>query len=146
MAAGGERADAVIAGGGTAGLALACALARGFGVGSRIVLCDPVPARPAAGRAYALASASVRFLSGLGIWPAVLQLAQPLAAMRISDSTLEEVFRQEFLTFSGMVGPGEPFAWIVPEEALGPDWLMRNTPPKAPGRVLVAEVSPVSVK
>lgn len=140
MAAGAERADAVIAGGGAAGLALACALARGFGAGGRIVLCDPVPARPAAGRAYALAAASVRFLSGLGLWTPVAPLAQPIAAMRISDSTLEDVFRQEFLTFSGTVGPGEPFAWIVPEEGLLT--ALRQGAAEAGVDVLPAAVSP----
>ena len=41
-----ERHDVVIAGGGTAGLALACALADALGSGARIAVADRAPLRP----------------------------------------------------------------------------------------------------
>ena len=64
------RYDVVIAGGGTAGLALACALADALGAGARIAVVDRAPLRRRRGgrdaRAFALSAGSKRLLSALG--------------------------------------------------------------------------------
>ena len=84
-----ERYDVVIAGGGTAGLALACALADALGPGARIAVVDRVPLRAGAGprdaRASALSAGSKRLLAVLGVWPALAAHAQPVTAVDITD-------------------------------------------------------------
>ena len=72
--------DILIAGGGLNGPALALALAQG---GFRVTVVDARPARDRAeagfdGRAYALAIASVRLLTAIGVWPLVADKAQPI--------------------------------------------------------------------
>ena len=78
--------DVIIVGGGLNGPALALALASG---GLRVVLVDARPPRARAelgfdGRAYALALASVRVLTALGVWPHVA-VAQPLHGIRTAQ-------------------------------------------------------------
>jgi 2-octaprenyl-6-methoxyphenol hydroxylase len=80
-------ADIVIAGGGLNGPALALALAQG---GFRVAVVDarPAPARAEAGfdgRAYALAIASVRLLTAIGVWGALRDKAQPILKIRTTD-------------------------------------------------------------
>lgn len=72
--------DAIIVGGGLNGPALALALAQ---AGLRVTVIDATPAGARAeaafdGRAYALAAASQRLLSAIGLWPAVAAQAQPI--------------------------------------------------------------------
>jgi 2-octaprenyl-6-methoxyphenol hydroxylase len=114
--------DIVIAGGGVAGLALALALKQAAGNGLSVQLHDPSLARPkAAGgpsRAYAIAAGARRMLETLGVWGAVEATAQPLTAMDITDSALEEPIRPLFLSFDGEIAPGEPFAHMVEERPL----------------------------
>lgn len=79
--------DILIAGGGLNGPALALALAQG---GFRVTVVDarPAPARAEAGfdgRAYALAIASVRLLSAIGVWDRVAEAAQPILTIRTGD-------------------------------------------------------------
>lgn len=80
-------ADIVIAGGGLNGPALALALAQ---AGLRVVIVDarPAPARAEAGfdgRAYALAIASARLLTAIGVWAAVAGQAQPILEIKTAD-------------------------------------------------------------
>ena len=84
--------DVIIAGGGLNGPALALALAQG---GLRVLVVDARPASARAsvgfdGRAYALALASQRLLSALGVWPAVAARAQPILGIRTSDGVPPE--------------------------------------------------------
>src|SRR6476619_104314 len=69
MASSVKRFDIAIAGGGSAGLALACALADALGTGVRIALVDRLPLRPGAApadaRAFALSAGARRMLSAL---------------------------------------------------------------------------------
>jgi 2-octaprenyl-6-methoxyphenol hydroxylase len=79
--------DIVIVGGGLNGPALALALATG---GLRVIVVDarPAPARAETGfdgRAYALAVASKRLLSVIGVWPAVAERVQPILQIKASD-------------------------------------------------------------
>jgi 2-octaprenyl-6-methoxyphenol hydroxylase len=52
-------------------------------------------------------------LEALDVWPDVAIGAQPLLAMEITDSALDEPIRPLFLSFEGEVAPGEPFAHMV---------------------------------
>ena len=79
--------DILIVGGGLNGPALALALAQ---TGFRVMVVDarPAPARADVGfdgRAYALAIASKRLLSVIGVWPAVAERVQPILQIKASD-------------------------------------------------------------
>jgi 2-octaprenyl-6-methoxyphenol hydroxylase len=112
-----ERYDVVIAGGGTAGLALACALADALGPGARIAVVDRVQLRVGAGaadaRAFALSAGAKRMLSVLGVWPAVAAHAEPVTAIDITDSSLEDAFRPVLVSYDNTVDGGEPATYIV---------------------------------
>ena len=80
-------ADILIVGGGLNGPALALALAD---TGFTVTIIDALPKGARGGedfdgRGYALALASQRLLSALGVWPKVAPSAQPLLDIRISD-------------------------------------------------------------
>ncbi|MCU0816101.1 MAG: UbiH/UbiF/VisC/COQ6 family ubiquinone biosynthesis hydroxylase [Cypionkella sp.] len=80
-------ADILIVGGGLNGPALALALAQG-GLSVTVVDARPAPDRAELGfdgRAYALAIASRRLLSVIGIWPRVADKVQPMLRILTSD-------------------------------------------------------------
>ncbi|MCG6121714.1 MAG: ubiquinone biosynthesis hydroxylase [Microvirga sp.] len=109
-----------VAGGGIAGLALAASLARACPSAIEVVVCDPAfaAARSNDERAYAVAAAGRRMLEALGAWEAIADQAQPIRDMAITDSRLTDPVRPTFLTFGGEAAPGEPFAHMVPGQAL----------------------------
>jgi 2-octaprenyl-6-methoxyphenol hydroxylase len=78
-------------------------------------MCDPALKRDphGDGRAFAIAAAARRMLEALGIWPSVVDKAQPILDMVITDSRLQDPVRPAFLTFDGEVGEGEPFAHMI---------------------------------
>lgn len=93
--------DILIAGGGLNGPALALALAQG---GFRVAVVDArqAPERAEAGfdgRAYALAIASVRLLTAIGVWGAVRDKAQPILEIKASDGRAGEGAAPFFLHF-----------------------------------------------
>lgn len=110
-----ERADAIIVGGGFAGLGLAIALRTELGQGFTVAVVDPAlgqgPSRD--GRASAIAASARRFFDRLGAWAAVVAEAQPINDMVVTDSRVGDPLRPTFLTFGGDVEPGEPFAHMV---------------------------------
>ena len=114
--------DAVIAGGGLAGLSLALALRHGLGDTARLAVADPAFASPARRstdmRASAFAAGARRLLETVGVWARVAGDAQPMLAMEITDSRLGDAARPVFLSFDGEVEPGEPFAHMVPNALL----------------------------
>ncbi|MEL6168809.1 MAG: FAD-dependent monooxygenase [Pseudomonadota bacterium] len=82
--------DVVVAGGGLNGLTLARALTLG---GLRVCLADPrtdtsVAPEGFSGRSYALARASERVLTALGIWAELANVSQPILDIRVSDGPL----------------------------------------------------------
>ena len=124
---GSKRADVVIAGGGFAGLALAIALREALGPAFAVTVADPrlagagpPGAGPASGdadaqdlRASAIAAAPRRMFEALGVWSAVVEEAQPILDMVVTDSRLDDAMRPALLTFAGEIEPGEPFAHMV---------------------------------
>lgn len=105
----------VIGGGAFAGLALAVALRQGLGPEIPVIVADPALAvRPSRDpRATAIVAACRRLFETLGAWPAVADKAQPILDMVVTDSKLADATRPTFLTFTGDVEPGEPFAHMV---------------------------------
>jgi 2-octaprenyl-6-methoxyphenol hydroxylase len=84
------RSDAVISGGGMAGLTLALALAQG---GLDVFIADPLTREQMTddrfdGRVAALAFASVRMLRVLGLWDRLKADAQPINDILVNESTL----------------------------------------------------------
>ncbi len=111
--------DVLFAGGGSAGLTAALALARS----APDLVIEVVDAKPPDGnrrdeRASAIAAAAKRMLEQLGIWPELEAEAQPILSMEITDSRTGDAVRPIFLTFDGRVEEGEPFAHMVPNERL----------------------------
>ncbi len=85
-----HETNIVLAGGGMVGLSLALALARS---GLRVVVAEPMPEQVQTdtrfdGRVSALAYASVRLLSALGVWPHMAEHAQPIRDILVTDGQL----------------------------------------------------------
>jgi 2-octaprenyl-6-methoxyphenol hydroxylase len=110
-----NRADVAIAGAGAAGLALAVALSRSLAPGFTVAVCDPaLGAEPAAdNRVSAIAGGARRLLSALGVWERLAGPVQPIVAMEITDSRLEDAVRPTFLSFDSRMQENEPAAHMV---------------------------------
>jgi len=109
-----SASDVLIAGGGFAGLALACALRQSLGPSFRVAVADPAFACPPSdARASAIAAGARRLFETIGVWAAVADDTQPILDMVITDSKLDDAVRPTFLTFGGEIAPGEPFAHMV---------------------------------
>ncbi|TAG16932.1 MAG: 2-octaprenyl-6-methoxyphenyl hydroxylase [Rhodobacterales bacterium] len=124
--------DILIAGGGLNGPALALALAQG---GFRVTVVDarPAPDRAEAGfdgRAYALAIASTRLLSAIGVWDAVRDKAQPILEIKASDGRAGEGAAPFFLHFDHAEIEDGPMGHLLEDRFLYAAFLdaMRATP------------------
>lgn len=115
-----DHFDIVIAGGGAAGLALALALRQAAGDALSVAVCDPELARDGRGdsRAYAIVTGAIRFFEGVGAWRAMADAAEPMRAMEITDSSLEELVRPLMLEFDARAAAGEPFAQMLPNAVI----------------------------
>lgn len=96
--------DVVIAGGSHTGLAMALALATLAGSDVRIAVVERAPtdmdaARAADPRAFAIAAASRNLLMAIGVWRALEVEAQPVHAIDITDSSLENAVRPVVLSY-----------------------------------------------
>jgi 2-octaprenyl-6-methoxyphenol hydroxylase len=110
--------DIIIVGGGPVGLCQALALTR-FQRDLRVVIIDRRPFTvPDDKRAFALSAGVRRVLEALGVWSTIAPEAQPIAAMKITDSGRGDIARPVFLSFEGDVVPGEPYAHMVPNRVL----------------------------
>jgi len=110
-----HKTDLVIGGAGFAGLALAIALRQALGDTFKVTVADPALAAAASKdpRASAIAAAARRLFEAVGVWDAVADKAQPILDMVVTDSKLDDAVRPAFLTFSGDVEEGEPFAHMI---------------------------------
>ncbi|MDP4033239.1 MAG: FAD-dependent oxidoreductase [Pseudorhodobacter sp.] len=124
--------DILIVGGGLNGPALALALAQG---GLRVTVIDarPAPSRAEAGfdgRAYALAIASKRLLSVLGVWARVADNAQPILQIKTSDGRAGTGPAPFFLTFDAAEIEEGPMGFMLEDRHLYAAFLaaMREDP------------------
>jgi 2-octaprenyl-6-methoxyphenol hydroxylase len=130
--------DIVIAGGGLNGPALALALAQG---GFRVTVVDARPATDRAeagfdGRAYALAIASVRLLTAIGVWDAVRDKAQPILQIKASDGRAGEGAAPFFLHFDAAEIEEGPMGHLLEDRFLYAAFLQAMR--AAPGITLVS--------
>lgn len=110
--------DVIIIGGGLNGPALALALA-----GLRVVIVDarPAPARSAKGfdgRAYSLAAASQRLLSGIGVWHRLADHAQPIVQIKACDGAVGRGPAPFFLNFDARELDAGPMGYMVEDRHL----------------------------
>ncbi|MFM1815739.1 MAG: hypothetical protein RLZ98_2434 [Pseudomonadota bacterium] len=114
-----ERYDALIAGGGYAGLAMALALVRA-GAGLRVAVIERASGAIDEGdpRAMAVSQSSKRLLEAIGVWRSIAPDAQEVLEITITDSALEAGIRPALLTYRNMVEDELPGAYIVPNNCL----------------------------
>lgn len=106
--------DILISGGGVAGLSLALALRRTFGPQLRVAVIDPAfGSREANVRTSALTAGSRNLLGAIGVWSRMSERAQPILAMKITDSRRNDAVRPLFLAFDEPLEDGAPFAWMI---------------------------------
>ena len=112
--------DILIAGGGLNGPALALALAQA-GLSVTVVDARPAPARAEAGfdgRSYALAIASKRLLTGIGIWPSVAAQVQPIVQIKASDGIAGQGAAPFFLHFDSAEIEEGPMGFMLEDRHL----------------------------
>lgn len=112
--------DILIAGGGLNGPALALALAQG-GLKVTVIDARPAPDRATAGfdgRAYALAIASKRLLTMIGVWPHVADKSQPILKIKASDGHAGTGPAPFFLTFDAAEIEEGPMGFMVEDRHL----------------------------
>jgi 2-octaprenyl-6-methoxyphenol hydroxylase len=92
--------DIIVAGGGVAGMALACCLKEALGAAVKVLVADPkLGEREGRDRALAIAAGSRRLLERIGVWAAIAPSAQPIAEMAIADGGAHDVVRPTQLRF-----------------------------------------------
>ncbi len=112
--------DVLIVGGGLNGPALALALAQG-GLTVTVVDARPAPVRAEAGfdgRAYALAVASKRLLSVIGVWKGLADRVQPILKIVASDGRAGEGPAPFFLTFDAAEIEEGPMGFLAEDRYL----------------------------
>ena len=122
------ESDVVIVGGGLVGLTLSVALA---GAGIETVVVDgaaPEAMRDAAfdGRVSSIALGSKRVLDGIGLWPALAGVAEPILEIRVSDGDTPLFLHYDHKA----VGAG-PLGFIVENRAIRAALGARAAPPPA---------------
>jgi len=111
--------DILISGGGVAGLSLSLALRRALGPQLRLAVLDPgIGRRESNVRASALTAGSRNLLGAIGVWPEMASRAQPILAMKITDSHRNDAVRPLYLAFDEPLEDGSPFAWMIQNRAL----------------------------
>lgn len=114
--------DILIVGGGLNGPTLALALARS---GFRVAVIDSLPTSTRAdigfdGRAYALALASKRLLSALGLWQVLASNAQPMLEIKVTDGKAGEGPSPWMMHFDHAEIEEGPMGFMVEDRHLRP--------------------------
>jgi len=112
--------DILIAGGGLNGPALALALAQA-GLSVTVIDARPAPGRSRRGfdgRAYALAIASMRLLTAIGVWPRVAAQVQPILRVRASDGRVGGGAAPFFLSFDSAELEEGPMGFMLEDRFL----------------------------
>ncbi len=112
--------DILIAGGGLNGPALALGLAQ---TGFRVTMVDNRPERARAdsnfdGRGYALALASKRLLTAIGVWADVAKDSQPMLDIKVTDGRAGEGPSPFFLHFDHSELEEGPMGFMVEDRFL----------------------------
>ena len=84
------KVDVLVAGGGMAGMTMGLALAKG-GLSVAVVERQPPSTMRDAtfdGRTSAIAYGSANVFEGVGVWPRLVDRAQPIQDVRVADGTL----------------------------------------------------------
>ncbi|MCB2115470.1 MAG: FAD-dependent monooxygenase [Rhodobacteraceae bacterium] len=113
-------ADVIITGGGLNGPALALALVRA-GLTVAVIDAQPASARAEAdfdGRAYALAIASKRLLTAIGVWDRVADKAQPMVEIKTTDGRAGEGPSPFWLHFEAAEIEEGPMGFMVEDRHL----------------------------
>ncbi|MCB2106980.1 MAG: UbiH/UbiF/VisC/COQ6 family ubiquinone biosynthesis hydroxylase [Rhodobacteraceae bacterium] len=112
--------DVVIAGGGLVGGTLACALA---GHGLEVAVVDRL--RPEDGiapdfdgRASAIALSCQKLLAGVGLWPQLASVAEPIREIRVSDGASPLFLHYDFADLSDAHGHSEPLGYMLENRSL----------------------------
>ena len=117
-----QEFDVVIAGGGYAGAALAAALEACLDGTARIALVDKAdPRLPDAAfdpRCSAISAASKQMLAALGLWNLVADVAEPVVAIDVTDTSLDSVFRSPLLSYDNGLETGSAASYIVENQLL----------------------------
>lgn len=114
-----RQTDVLIAGAGYVGMSTAVAI-KSAAPHMRVTVVDAAPEGlwKTDPRASAIAAAASRMLKQLDCWDEIEPKAQAINDMVITDSRLSDPVRPVFLTFSGEINPGEPFAHMVENHIL----------------------------
>jgi 2-octaprenyl-6-methoxyphenol hydroxylase len=118
-----EPADVIIAGGSFVGMTLALALNRELGPALRVTIIDRAAASTAGvdardPRASAISAGSRNLLAALGLWQNLEDVAVPVAAIELTDSSLQAGVRRPLLTYDNTFEDGQTASWIVPNVRL----------------------------
>jgi len=116
------ESDILIVGGGLNGTALACALSD---AGLSVTLVDALPRTTVEnpkfdGRSYAMALTSTRLLQGIGIWETLVQTAQPMLDIIVTEGRAGEGPAPFFMHFDHREIEEGPMGYMVEDRHLRP--------------------------
>lgn len=115
--------DVAVAGGGATGLTLALLLRTLSGGALKVVLIDQSdPALRSGPRTSALAEGPRRMFDQLGVWDKLVEKAQPILKIEISDANLADAVKTALLSFE-TGGEGVPLAHMLFHRNLEPQLL-----------------------
>ena len=111
--------DILVAGGGYVGLSCAVAI-KHSAPHLKVLVVDPAEDTmiDQDERSSAIAADASRMLTSLGVWQALVEKAQPITDMIVTDSKVSDITRPVFLTFANEREGDEPFAHMLANREL----------------------------
>ncbi len=110
-----KRYEITVVGGGLAGMTLACALAD-LGIATAVIeRSDPLDMRTVEfdGRTTSIAHGSAQVLKGIGLWPLVKSVAEPILDIRVADGHPTRGVSPFFLHYDHNEVGRDPFGYII---------------------------------